>query len=121
MKLGEALKRFRKERGLTQKELANAIGIHIRQYQGYESGENIPSSSIIINLANRFKVSADYLLGLDVLCDRSEVYLLNDFRELNPEGQRSLIDYAEFLRIKHRDSNKVTPLAVMGSNFIMSR
>lgn len=106
MKLGDALKRFRKERGLTQKELADAVGVHPRRYQGYESGENTPATSVIIDIANRFNVSADYLVGLDENRDAGEVYLLNDFRELNSEGRRSLIDYAEFLRFKHRSAPK---------------
>lgn len=102
MAFSDSLKRFRKDLSLTQKQVAEAIGIQTNAYQAYEYGKSKPSIEVLEKIAIAFKVSADYLLGLDETRNSQEGYLLSDFRELSPDGQRALMDYAEFLRIKHR-------------------
>lgn len=106
MTFSESLRRFRKERGLTQRQVADAIGIREAVYQRYDQGKAVPSVVVVMKIADAFDVPLDYLTGRNKEEGKTngEVYLLNDFRELNPEGQRSLIDYAEFLRIKHRSA-----------------
>lgn len=60
----ERLKKLREEKGATQKEVADAIGVTISAYSNYEQGIREPSNQILINLCRYFNVSADYLLGL---------------------------------------------------------
>lgn len=64
MTLAEGLKRFRKQFKLTQKEIAAATNTAETLYQRYEYGKVIPSATFLIDLANFFKVSIDYLAGL---------------------------------------------------------
>lgn len=63
MTIGDSFKRFRKERGLTQQQVANALALQKQAWQRYESGKVVPSATLILNLADFFNVSADYLLG----------------------------------------------------------
>ena len=63
MNFSEAFRRFRKDRGLTQKDVAMAIGIREAVYQRYEQEKAVPSVNVLIKIANAFNVSADYLLG----------------------------------------------------------
>jgi transcriptional regulator with XRE-family HTH domain len=53
----------RKNKGATQKEVAQAIRISERGYQRYEGGDHVPTLDITIALANYFDVSLDYLVG----------------------------------------------------------
>ena len=62
MTVAESFKRFRKSRGLTQQQIADALKIHKQVYQRYEYGRS-PSADVIIRIADAFDVSADYLLG----------------------------------------------------------
>ena len=62
MTYADALKRFRKDFNLTQKQTASAAGILQQAYQKYEYGRS-PSADVIVALADYFNVSADYLLG----------------------------------------------------------
>lgn len=62
--LSERLFQLRKQKNLSQEELAELSGIAYRSYRRYESGEREPVASTIIVLARFFDVSADYLLGL---------------------------------------------------------
>lgn len=50
-------------RKLLQKEIAEAVGISVRTYQRYETGERTPDTDTLIKLADYFDVSTDYLLG----------------------------------------------------------
>ena len=64
MILSESLKRFRNEFSLTQKSVADALGVQESAYQRYEHGKVVPSVNIMIKLANAYNVSVDYLVGL---------------------------------------------------------
>jgi len=57
------LKLLRKEKNLTQKQLAELLGLTERQYQRYEAGTVDPPISKVVWLANYFDVSLDYLTG----------------------------------------------------------
>lgn len=56
-------KKIRLERKLTQKQIAEGIGITEQAYQRYEYGKVIPSATVLIALADYFDVSLDYLCG----------------------------------------------------------
>lgn len=59
----QRLKALRKEKGVTQKQLAEAIGITERGLQGYEIKDRKPGYDALIALADYFDVSLDYLVG----------------------------------------------------------
>ncbi len=63
MIVGDKIKELRKEKGLTQKELAQIIDFSQSRICDWEKGDCEPSAIAIIALANFFEVSADYLLG----------------------------------------------------------
>ena len=63
MKYFERMKELRCERGETQTQVAEAIGITLRQYQRYEAGTQKPGLDYLIALADHFDVSLDYLTG----------------------------------------------------------
>lgn len=64
MTIADSFKRFRKGRGLTQQEVAEALDIHKQAWQRYESGKVVPSATFVRDLAEIFSVSTDYLMGL---------------------------------------------------------
>lgn len=63
MTLSESLKRFRKDFNLSQKSVAEKLGMKQPLYHRYESGETVPAVTFIVKLADAFDVSTDYLLG----------------------------------------------------------
>ncbi len=60
--LSEKLKRARKEKGLTQGQLAKKIGADIQRISKYERGVLIPTTEIMVKLSIALDVSLDYLL-----------------------------------------------------------
>ena len=65
MTFAERLLALRKERGLTQKGLAETCGMHINQIQRYESGESQPNLDALRKLALGLHISADILAFSD--------------------------------------------------------
>jgi len=56
------VKALRKARKMTQRQMAEILGITERSYQRYEAERN-PNNETLIKLADFFDVSTDYLLG----------------------------------------------------------
>ena len=70
MRLDEALKRTRTQKGVSQRESARAAGVSVTQYQNYEYGKSEPTASVLIALADYFDVSLDYLVGRSDVAER---------------------------------------------------
>lgn len=76
------LKELRKEKGLTQQELADKIGVTKRTLQRWENGEGNIKSDKAQRLADYFGVSVGYLLGLESSQGGSLVALLEEIKEI---------------------------------------
>ena len=62
--MGEKLRSFRIEMKLTQKQVADWIGLAVSAVSSYESGTRYPGYETLIKFSRMFHVSTDYLLGL---------------------------------------------------------
>lgn len=62
--MGNKLKSLRLEKKLTQKQVADRIGLAVSAVSSYESGSRYPSYDVLVKLARIFHVSTDYLLGM---------------------------------------------------------
>ena len=59
----EKIRKLRRDKNVTQKELAEYLGVHAAAVGKYESSQNsYPNVKTLIKLADYFKVSIDYLL-----------------------------------------------------------
>jgi transcriptional regulator with XRE-family HTH domain len=63
--IGARVRRARKERGLTQTQLGDALSVSFQQVQKYERGTNRISSSALVLIARVLDVSPQELLGSD--------------------------------------------------------
>ena len=59
------IKTLREEKGWTQAELARRLGITRNGVNSWEQGLSMPSPACLVELADVFFVSTDYLLGVD--------------------------------------------------------
>lgn len=60
----ERLQWIRDSKNITQKELAEHLGIKQQQYARYEKGINIMPITYLPKICEYLNVSADYILGL---------------------------------------------------------
>ena len=63
--LGKKLKELRKEKNLTQREVAELLHINSVTYLHYEKSQREPPLSLLVDMAKLFSVTVDYLLGLE--------------------------------------------------------
>ncbi len=61
--IGQRIRQFRKEKGLTQTELAENLGKSLRVVQKYEKGQIDLSLSVISDIAKALDVSSVDILG----------------------------------------------------------
>ncbi len=63
-KIGCIISELRKDKKITQKELADIMNVSKGMISHYESGRNVPPLDLLIKLSKYFEVPVDYLLGL---------------------------------------------------------
>lgn len=66
MQIGFIIKKLRKEKDITQEQLAEYLGISSRAVSQWETGKTMPDISQLPVLANLFGVTTDFLLGVDI-------------------------------------------------------
>lgn len=65
VEFGDRLRQLRKDRKLTQQQLADLIGVKNSVISFYEVGERTPSPDVLRKLALALHVSTDFLLGIE--------------------------------------------------------
>jgi len=65
MDFGGKLNKARKNCGYTAQEMADLLGIGLRSYRAYESGDREPHFDNLVKIADYLDVSLDYLLCRD--------------------------------------------------------
>lgn len=63
IKLAEHIRAERRARGMTQEQLAEALGVTVGAVYKWESGQSVPELRLLVELAELFEVSVDALLG----------------------------------------------------------
>lgn len=71
--LGKRLRSLRKEKKLTQQDLASFINVTHVSISGYESGRRSPDTDTLQKLADFFNVTTDYLLGRSDIKNPEEI------------------------------------------------
>lgn len=125
MKLAENIRSFRKERKLTQEQLAEALGVTAGAVHKWERSLSVPDISLILEMADLFDTSTDVLLGYvwrtggaDAAAGRiRELIRMQQFEEAVAEAERVLKKYPNRFDIVYQSA-----LAYLGmsSTFDMS-
>jgi transcriptional regulator with XRE-family HTH domain len=104
MSLPTRLITLRKDHGLTQQKMADAIGIHVNSLKKYESSQAQPSLDVIKKIAVALHVSTDFLLFEGHERDPSgELALqLEAVKEMPEEEQMVIREVLESLIIKYQ-------------------
>ena len=104
----ERLKQARLDKGLTQEQLAELIGVAKSTLNGYEKGNREPDFFKIKKLIEVLGVDANYLLCVDEsettkkapaqnAGDALKGQLLHNYDQLNELGREKLVDYSDDL------------------------
>ena len=62
-RIAEQIRFYRKQKGLTQEQLAEAMGVSVAAVSKWEQGQSLPEIPMLMELADFFDLSVDALLG----------------------------------------------------------
>ena len=96
VEFGQKLRELRKQKNLTQKQLAELIGVKNSIISFYELGDRFPSPEIVIKLAAALNTSTDYLLGVE----KGRSININGLSDEDEKAVRILVD---LLRSKNQN------------------
>lgn len=65
MEIGQTIRELRKERGLSQEELAKLLFLSQDTISLWERGKSLPDVVAVIKLTKIFNVTSDYILGIE--------------------------------------------------------
>lgn len=82
---GDKIKKLRKERGITQAQLADKLGMSQSTIGMIESGQNNGSTETLTNIAKYFKVPIDYLLSTEERLDLA-MNVISKVKELSEKA-----------------------------------
>lgn len=124
--ISDNLKRLRKQRELTQEDLANFIGVSFQAVSKWECGDGYPDITILPALANFFDVTIDELVGMNEIKNQAKlddiiarykklifdgkqkegIELLREALKIFPNNYQLLADLAFALFVSNSDEEK---------------
>ena len=103
MSIAQRLSALRKNKGLTQQALADAIGLHVTQVKRYEHDQSQPSLETLKKIARALRVTIDSLAfeEHELMPDDSLALQFQAVTNLPPEQQAVIKQLLEGMIIKY--------------------
>ena len=108
LSLSENIRAFRKQRSLTQEQLAEVLGVTPGAVYKWEAKLSVPELPVIVKLADFFDTSVDVLLGykirnnsLDAIAERLNAYIRNGDPAALSEAEKALKKYPNSFEVVH--------------------
>lgn len=114
--LSKRLKELREKNGYLQKFVADKLKIRSNTLSGYENGTRSPDPEMLVQLANLYKVTTDYLLGHEMIENGLEYYknkiatefpdidlMFRDMESLTAEEMKEVYEYIQFKMSQKKD------------------
>lgn len=96
MNIGKKIKELRKQRGITQEQLAESIGVSFQAVSKWETGIALPDITLVTILASYFGISTDELFAFNISKIETEVTNIAkeayNYRESDPSRSRIIIE-----------------------------
>jgi len=109
MTIGENIRRIRKERGLTLKQLGEAVGVSEAYIRAYESGRRNPKQQSLEAIATALHVNVEALTGADFDGVKAMHRLFQVFRQYS----------GELMEVEDKEGNPMVAVS-FGSLMLMS-
>lgn len=94
--IGNKIKSLRKQRSITQEQLAESIGISFQAVSKWENNIALPDISLVSALANYFGVTTDELFDFNLKEMQKKITAIRDeaykYRESDPPKNRGILE-----------------------------
>lgn len=118
MKLSENIRALRRERHLTQEQLAEVMGVSTAAVSKWESGVSTPELPMLTSLADYFEVSIDLLIGFEVRSHREDEELRRITALSRQHRDQEALDAANALLRRYPNSFE-SVVAAMKAHFFL--
>ncbi len=110
--IGEQIRALRKEKGITQEQLSEVMGVSVAAVSKWETGQTAPELSALTILADYFEISVDCLLGHTLQSSRKDTLIaqMNALAD-NGETEAAASTAAELLRRYPNDAGSADKAA----------
>jgi len=102
MKLGQKITKIRKEKKLSQSDIAQAVGVSRDAISKYERGDIVPSVENAKKMADVLGISLDYLVSEDdvqEVIDNSMIQRVREIQKLSENDQNTIVNVIDaFIR-----------------------
>ena len=98
MNMGHVIAKYRMEKGLSQKELANALNVSTSTVALWEVNKRTATPTTLIELADFFNISMDTLFS----ADRTNTAFTSSQKQLDPDAER-LLKYFESMNEESKE------------------
>lgn len=112
--LGEKLRFLREKHQYTQEQVSACMHIQRSAYANYEMNKRIPSYHFLVELADFYRISVEYLVRDNITGDftgeslsgsSEEDRLLLAFKKLEPHFRKEMMEYMRY-RLKKQGAGK---------------
>lgn len=102
--IGERIRALRKERGLTQEQLADRLGVSFQSISHWKSSTTYPDMELLPAIAAYFGVTTDFLLGVpETKKEEEAVRLFDELSALSRSGNPDTERATEIIRLLRRE------------------
>lgn len=110
IKIGDKIIELRKKRGLERAELADKLGIEYQALAKYEQNARTPNPELLVDFADFFSVTTDYLYGRTEEPHSQRDYKIitiaahhtdDPMSDLPPEAEERVQEFIELMRMKY--------------------
>lgn len=100
-KIGACLRDLRKEKGLTQEQLAEQLNVSQRTVSRWETGANTPDMDVLIQLSDYYEIDLRALLNGEIVKEK-----------MSPEAKETMMEAEKYSRTKYK-SRRRTLIALL--------
>ena len=93
--LGQRIARLRRNKGLTQEELGDKVGVSSQAVSKWETDSSVPDVMLLVKIANLFDISVDELLGNDRIKETPQIVPVSERRPIDKMILKIIIDSDE--------------------------
>jgi len=115
-KMAKQLKEARKSRGLTQEQVAEALKVSVGTISGYERGYRRPDPDMIVQLADLYDVSTDYILGRHTVTQTNvfgqKIKEMRISKELTPDALSKSLDISSDILTSYEAGTRTPDLYI---------
>ena len=93
--LGQRIARLRRNKGHTQEELGDKVGVSSQAVSKWETDSSVPDVMLLVKIANLFDISVDELLGNDRIKETPQIVPVSERRPIDKMILKIIIDSDE--------------------------